>query len=103
MTKRLQIFMEYKIKKELVKEYEEVMKEIMNVLPDYEATNIQWYVADDQPHLYVEMFEVPTPSHYQVLKQLRQSTEHATFSKMVPFIEGGVEKIHCWAFQRKDS
>ncbi|KHF41289.1 hypothetical protein [Halalkalibacter okhensis] len=103
MTKPLQIFMEYKVNKEYINEYEQAMKEIIEVLPDYEATNISWYVADDQPHLYVEMFEVPTTSHYQALKKLRRSNEHAIFSKMVPLIEGGAEKIHCWAFVRKES
>ncbi|WP_332630958.1 hypothetical protein [Halalkalibacter flavus] len=102
MTKPLQIFMEYKVNKSCISEYEQVMKEIMDVLPDFEATNIQWYVADDQPHLYVEMYEVPTTSHYQILKKLRRSKEHLIFSKMVPLIEGGADKIHCWAFQRKE-
>ncbi len=94
--------MEYKVDQTKIEEYEGAMKEIISTLPDYEAKNIQWYVAEDQPHLYVEMYEVPTTSHYQVLKKLRRSKEHPVFSAIVPYINGGVEKIHCWAFQRKE-
>ncbi|WP_078551899.1 hypothetical protein [Bacillus alkalicellulosilyticus] len=101
MTDSLQIFMEYKIKQENLKEYEQAMEDILAILPEYEATNIQWFVASDQPFLYVEMFELPTKAHYHVLKKLRRSTDHAVFSKIVPFIEGGTEKIHCWAFHAK--
>ncbi|GAE26384.1 hypothetical protein JCM9140_2440 [Halalkalibacter wakoensis JCM 9140] len=104
MTKPLQIFMEYKVNKNQVHEYEQAMKEIIEVLPEYEATNIQWFVGEeDQPYLYVEMFEVPTISHYEVIKNMRRSAEHSTFGKIVPFIDGGAEKIHCWAFKRKES
>jgi len=63
MTKPLQIFMEYKIKADNIKEYEMAMKDVISSLADYEAENIQWYVAEDQPFLYVEMYEVPTTSH----------------------------------------
>ncbi|MFC0471213.1 hypothetical protein ACFFHM_12120 [Halalkalibacter kiskunsagensis] len=102
MTKPLQIFMEYKVDETKIKEYEVAMTEIIKTLPNYEAANIQWYVAEDQPYLYVEMYEVPTSSHYQVLKKIRRSTDHPVFSQIVPFISGGAEKIHCWAFQRKE-
>ncbi|WP_062052158.1 hypothetical protein [Bacillus sp. JCM 19034] len=101
MTKPLQIFMEYKIISHKIKEYEEAMELILETLPQYDVSNIEWFVAEDQPYLYVEMFHVPTVSHYKALKELRQSTDHPVFSSIVPYIEGGVEKIHCWAFQRK--
>ncbi|WP_227938021.1 hypothetical protein [Alkalihalobacillus deserti] len=103
MTKSLQIFMEYKVKENSVEAYEHVMKEVIETLADYEAEKIQWYVADDQPFLYVEMYEVPTASHYQILKKIRRQADHTVFGKIVPYIEGGAEKIHCWAFQRKES
>lgn len=101
MTKPLQIFMEYKIIPQKIKEYEAAMEMVLTTLPNYDVSEIEWFVAEDQPYLYVEMFEVPTVSHYQALKKLRQSTEHPVFSSIVPFIEGGEKKIHCWAFQRK--
>lgn len=95
----LQIFIEYKVKENHVEKYESVMKEIINILPEFSATKIEWFVATDQPFLYVEMFQVPTKAHYQALKKLRKSNEHPVFSKLDPFIEGGLEKLNCWAFQ----
>ncbi|MCM3762235.1 hypothetical protein M3212_15790 [Alkalihalobacillus oceani] len=102
MTKPLQIFMEYKVKEAEIESYEAAMKEVIQALPEYGASRIEWFVAEDQPHLYVEMFEVPTQSHYHVLKKLRRSEEHSLFRTIVPYIEGGAENIHCWAFQRKE-
>ncbi|GAE31136.1 hypothetical protein [Alkalihalobacillus hemicellulosilyticus] len=87
MTKPLQIFMEYKIIPQKIKEYEAAMEMVLTTLPNYDVSEIEWFVAEDQPYLYVEMFEVPTVSHYQALKKLRQSTEHPVFSSIVPFIE----------------
>lgn len=102
MTKPLQIFMEYQVSAENIEAYERVMKSIIDALPEYGASSIQWYVAEDQPNLYVEMYEVPTSSHYYALKKLRQSSEHPLFGQITPYIEGGTTKIHCWAFQRKE-
>lgn len=101
MPKTLQIFMEYKVKQHKIKDYEQAMEEIIEALPEYGATEIQWFVADDQPHLYVEMFKVPTQSHYVTLKKMRRSRDHHIFGKIAPFVEGGEEKIHCWAFRMK--
>lgn len=101
MSESVQIFMEYKVKKENISEYELLMKTILTTLRDYEATEIEWFVASDQPHLYVELFKMPTTSHYHALRKLRRDADHHLFGKLIPFVEGGVEKIHCWAFQRK--
>ncbi|WP_026675670.1 hypothetical protein [Alkalihalobacterium bogoriense] len=101
MTESLQIFMEYKVLPQKIKEYEQAMKNILELLPEYEASDIEWYVAADQGALYVEMFTLPTKSHYHVLKKLRQSDEHPVFGQIAPCIDGGSEKIHCWAFYKK--
>ncbi|OIJ14009.1 hypothetical protein BKP35_07320 [Anaerobacillus arseniciselenatis] len=95
----LQIFIEYKVKEARVEKYEEVMKEVLQKLPEYSAEKIEWFVATDQPFLYVEMFRVPNIAHYQALKKMRQSKDHPVFSKLDEFIEGGLEKLNCWAFQ----
>lgn len=99
MSQSLQIFIEYKVKESRVNEYEAIMKAILDTLPEFGASDVQWFVADDQPHLYVEMFKVPTQAHYIALKKLRQSDEHHLFGRIAPLIEGGCEKIHCWAFK----
>ncbi|WP_096201673.1 hypothetical protein [Bacillus sp. FJAT-45350] len=101
MSNYLQIFMEYKVKQENIQDYEKAMEEILKELPEFGASNIQWFVATDQDDLYVEMFEVPTDSHYHALKKLRQCNDHHIFSKIAPMVEGGCEKIHCWAFKKK--
>lgn len=101
MLQSLHIFMEYKIKKEKISEYELAMKHIMMELREYEASDIQWFEATDQPNLYVEMFKVPTESHYNALKKLRQTSENSIFSKIHHMVEGGPSKIHCWAFKAK--
>ncbi|SDH43282.1 hypothetical protein SAMN05192534_105142 [Alteribacillus persepolensis] len=101
MDDKLQIFMEYKVKPEKESLYREVMAEIAAVLPTYEVSNFQWFSAFDQDGLFVEMFEVPTPSHYHTLKKWRTSKSHQVFSKLDECVKGGTEKIHCWAFQAK--
>ncbi|KGA97693.1 hypothetical protein AJ85_05985 [Alkalihalobacillus alcalophilus ATCC 27647 = CGMCC 1.3604] len=102
MTKELQIFMEYKVKQEMIEEYEKLMSSILQQLEVLGATDINWFVASDQPYLYVEMFKVETHRQYEEIKQIRQSTSEPIFGKMIPLIEGGEKKIHCWAFERKE-
>ncbi|WP_017728958.1 MFS transporter [Halalkalibacterium ligniniphilum] len=101
MPQPLQIFMEYKIEEQKIDEYEREMERILATLQEFGASNIQWFVAADQPHLYVEMFEVPTASHYHAIKKLRQSEEHRVFGSITPMIKGGAKQIHCWAFEKR--
>jgi hypothetical protein len=98
-TSALQIFIEYKVIETEVEKYEAVMKEILAKLPEYSAEKIEWFVATDQPFLYVEMFQVPTLAYYQALKKLRKSTEHPVFGQLDHYIEGGLENLNCWAFK----
>ena len=100
-TNCLQIFIEYKIIDEKVAEYEQVIEQILKELPEYQAEKIEWFVATDQPNLYVEMFQVPTVAHYQALKKLRKCKEHPLFGKIDEYIDGGLNKLNCWAFQRQ--
>ncbi len=103
MTKPLHIFIEYKIKEQSVEAYERAMKErILRELPLHGASNIQWFAAHDQPCLYVEMFEVPASSYYHALQELRQSENAPVFGEICQYVAGGSQKIHCWAFQRKE-
>lgn len=95
----LQIFIEYKVKEATVEQYEVLMQEILKQLPEYSAEKIQWFVATDQPFVYVEMFQVPNLAHYQALKKIRKAKDHPLFSKLDMYIEGGLEKLNCWAFQ----
>jgi hypothetical protein len=100
--KSLQIFLEYKVNENRIDEYEALMAELLPALAEYGAEEIDWYEAADQKNLYVEMFRLPTMSHYHVMKKLRCTEEHPLFSKLSNFVEGGVRKIHCWAFVQKE-
>ncbi len=99
---KITVFMEYKVKNECVQEYEKLMKEFARALSTYDANHFQWFQAADQEGLYVEMFDVPTLSHYHTLKKWRRSKEHSLFKKLDEHVVGGLEKVNCWAFLRKD-
>ncbi|MFA9559254.1 hypothetical protein ACERII_18240 [Evansella sp. AB-rgal1] len=101
MNQQIQVFMEYKIKPELVKEYEQAMEKIGAEVGDYEVTDFQWYKAADQGALYVEMYKVPTMSHYNSIKKWRKDKDHPVFGKLNEYVPGGIEKVHCWAFLKK--
>ncbi|TSB45194.1 MFS transporter [Alkalicoccobacillus porphyridii] len=103
MKQPIRVFVEYKINDKAKKGYEQLMPSLLNTLSEEGATNIEWFEAADQPLLYVEMFEVSTLSHYRRLKQLRQTKIHPDFQQLDPMIAGGLSKLHCWAFQRKET
>ncbi|WP_246056208.1 hypothetical protein [Alteribacter natronophilus] len=101
--KNLQIFLEYKVKSDRTDEYETFMADLLPALAEYGAEETDWYEAADQPGLYVEMFRLPTMSHYHAMKKLRcTEREHPLFSKLEDYVEGGLRKVHCWAFVQKD-
>ncbi|MBB5174629.1 hypothetical protein [Texcoconibacillus texcoconensis] len=97
----IHVFIEYKVKLSSKKLYEVKMKDVLENLPDYEVEDIEWFEAADQEGLYVEMFKVPTMSHYYALKERRKSPSHAIFGQLDQVVDGGVEKLHCWAFVAK--
>ncbi len=101
MNKNIYIFMEYKIKTEKRKLYQQLMKETAAALSDYQVESFQWFQAVDQKGLYVEMFHVPALSYYHTLKKERRSKDHPIFGKLEECVEGGLEKINCWAFYAK--
>ncbi|MBM7097741.1 hypothetical protein JSY36_18555 [Bacillus sp. H-16] len=103
MNRKLQIFLEYKVKEDRLEEYEELMKDVLPALSEYGAKDVDWYEAADQKTLYVEMFTMPTMSHYHALKKLRCTNEHPLFSKLDHVVEGGIRKVHCWAFIQKQA
>ncbi|SDY33887.1 hypothetical protein SAMN05421736_101997 [Evansella caseinilytica] len=98
MSQPVQVFMEYKIKEDKVGHYEEAMPAILRKLEEYEASQIHWYGAADQQRLYVEMYTVPTMAHYHEIKNLRREATNPFFGKLAHYIDGGLEKLHCWAF-----
>ncbi len=101
MNQSIRVFIEYKIQADAKVSYEAYMPTILNELAQEGATNIEWFEACDQPLLYVEMFVASSFSHYQRLKELRQIKTHTVFGALDDSIDGGLDKLHCWAFAKK--
>lgn len=99
MNQHLQIFIEYKVREEDVLSYEREMNNIISILPQFGAKDIQWFTETSSVYRYVEMYEVPTHSHHYALKKLRLSKEHAVFSKIQEYIDGGFDSIEYWALK----
>jgi hypothetical protein len=94
------VFMEYKVNPDTIQSYETQMSSVIKELKVFGASEIQWFKAADQPSLYVECFQVKDKSTYDTIKKYRTTSEHPVFSRIEPFMTGGLEKIHCWAFEK---
>ncbi|MQR96144.1 hypothetical protein [Fictibacillus phosphorivorans] len=96
----LTVFMEYKVSPESIQRYESQMESVISELKACGALDIQWYRAADQPSLYVECFQVNDQASYDTIKKNRTSPQHPVFSILNECVIGGLEKIHCWAFEK---
>jgi hypothetical protein len=96
----LTVFMEYKVNPDTVQSYEDAMVSVLDELKQSGATEIQWFRAADQPSLYVECFQVDGKIAYEMIKSERTSPEHKVYSSIHSHVTGGLEKIHCWAFEK---
>jgi hypothetical protein len=92
--------MEYKVNPDTVQSYEKVMSSVIEELKNSGAADIQWYKAADQQSLYVECFQVANKAAYESIKLERTSPQHLVFSSLDSFVLGGLEKVHCWAFEK---
>ncbi|WNB91603.1 hypothetical protein [Bacillus sp. NEB1478] len=97
------VFMEYKVNTDTYQAYESTMTSVIKELEKSGAADISWYKAADQQTLYVECFQVRDLAVYESIKLDRTSPEHIVYSKIHPFISGGLEKIHCWAFEKMNA
>ncbi|WP_064093944.1 hypothetical protein [Rossellomorea aquimaris] len=101
MKNSLQIYLEYEIKQNLQPQYKQIMNTIVNTLPQYDASNIQWEKSEISPNRYMETFAVPTESHYHALKRLRTSRRHLLFGLLDECICGGLKEIRCIGLKTK--
>ncbi len=101
MKNSLQIFLEYEIKQNFQPQYKEIMKKILNTLPQYDACNILWEKSEDHSNRYIETYVVPTESHYHALKRLRTSRRHLLFGLLDECICGGLKEIKCFGLKTK--
>jgi hypothetical protein len=97
------VFMEYKVNPDTYQSYERAMSSVIHELKKSGAADIQWYKAADQQTLYVECFQLPDIDAYESMKSERTSPGHPVYSMIQPFITGGFEKIHCWAFEKMNA
>ncbi|WP_100371817.1 MFS transporter [Bacillus sp. FJAT-45037] len=98
MTSAIDVFIEYRIHEKFVNQYEETMLKLEQALTQVGAYNFKWYIARDQPHLYVEMFKVSEYSQYELIKKMRQDQTAPINEDLHEYIDGGAEKVNCWAF-----
>lgn len=98
---KFQVFIEYKIKEDCIQVYESRMLEVKRALDFIGIEDFKWFIASDQPNLYVEMFTVQSFLEYEKIKKWRQEEQDEVFGSILKMIIGGKEKFHCWCFERK--
>ncbi|BCB02767.1 hypothetical protein [Bacillus sp. KH172YL63] len=94
MTHSFHIYLEYEIKQHCRPRYKQIMKAIVDTLPEYDACDIRWERAEERSNTYIERFVVPTESHVHVLKRLRTSRCHLLFGLLDECICGGLKEIN---------
>lgn len=91
----IKIFMEYKIDPDCYDDYMQVLDRVKEDMGKQGVLNYQCFEGADQPYLYVEMFDVADMEAYLAIKKLRCEDDQW----ISPFVPGGKEKIHLWAFK----
>ncbi len=93
MSNSVSVYIEYYVKKSVVYQYEKQMENVLDLLTELGAANLQWYVSPKADNLYVEQFHLPTEAYFHALKKLRVSNENHIIKELNQYIEGGVESI----------
>jgi hypothetical protein len=96
MEKGVRIYIEYKVKPSLIQQYELQMENVLKQLPTFGADHINWFHVDTEKK-YIEMFSLPTISHYVALRKMRAKACHTKFGMLDQFIEGGLQNIQMHA------
>ncbi len=87
------VFIEYKLQEAQRSAFLRELSAIQQRVAEYGGQNYRCFEGMDQPHLFVEMFEVPTAAAYEAIKRWR--TEDEALGR---FVVGGAAKTHVWAF-----
>ncbi|MBT2688831.1 hypothetical protein J7I93_11615 [Bacillus sp. ISL-47] len=101
MIQSVQMIVQYEVKNSSFSQYQEVMSNVIDMLPAYDAAEINISHYDEDSYMIIESFIVPTESHYFALKKLRKSKKHNVFGSLDPFISGGLAKMDCWALKKQ--
>lgn len=92
------VFVEYKVLPQRRNEFLSLLSSLEQQLQTMQATEVKFYEGADQPGLFVEEFHVPDHETYEHIKMLRKEGPIDIFAELAQCIEGGVEKLHIWAF-----
>ncbi|GAB7389323.1 hypothetical protein BSNK01_31610 [Bacillaceae bacterium] len=101
-SNKWKIFVEYRIDAHRRSDYLQAVKKLQTKLAEAGATGFRLYAAADQDALYVEEFFLQELEAYQDIKQKRcgdlREADDPAWRAIDPFVQGGREKIHMWAF-----
>lgn len=96
------IFVEYKVRPDDIDAYKQEIKQIQQSLP----TSLICYErleAMAQAHQYVERIVVDNLEVYQVWKEeLQKEQPDFPWTPILPYIQGGKDKLKMWAFRKID-
>ncbi len=101
MKPKVQMIVQYEVKDSLFSQYQAVMSKVIEMLPSYDAAEINVSHYDADSYKIIESFLVPTESHYFALKKLRKSKKHNVFGSLDPFLSGGLAQMDCWALKKQ--
>ncbi|QPC45780.1 hypothetical protein [Mangrovibacillus cuniculi] len=90
----------YNIKPYAKTEYQEWVNKLRHTLPSYDATLLSIHVEDDNK--CIEEINLPTASHFHMLKKWRTEKKHSIFTQLEKWIEP--DSIVCYCIsQSKNS
>lgn len=96
------IFVEYKVIPDCLDAYQQAMEGIKESLP---ASLIRYerLEAMAQAHQYVERIEMENLEDFQAWKEeLAKDDPAIPWTPILPYIQGGKEKLKMWAFKKID-
>ncbi|MCA1032638.1 hypothetical protein LCL95_16630 [Bacillus timonensis] len=100
MSNGVQVYMEYPIKGAFLHQYEATMENVHQCMRELGVEKIEWYASPHYHNRYIEVFYVPTESHFFALKKLRTYPRQELFGKLMECIDGGPSSIHYIALKK---
>jgi mRNA deadenylase 3'-5' endonuclease subunit Ccr4 len=96
MNKQIRIYVEYKIEESAIQQYHMLLDQIVKTLERFDAKHIECCKSEKQ-NQYMEIFTVPTESHFHAIKKIHKNKNHSIFGKLHEIVSGGSERILCRA------
>jgi hypothetical protein len=93
------IFIEYRIHETTKSGFLQDIPFVLSALKDEQITGYKLLEATDQPHLYVETFEIGSINTYKKWKQMLISSDpDLPWEPVMKYIVGGRKKFNMWSF-----